>query len=95
LPLELLEDIVGQWLVEVRRDGELAGGQAVGAELVAGGWEWLDFRQRSLPPNDEQRLSRFHAPEEGKGITLDLLDADDTHGSIITQRSAGWIADIR
>jgi hypothetical protein len=85
LPLELLEDVIGEWLVEIRGHGELTRGQAVRAGFIVGGREGLDFRQGLLTPDNEKKFSRFDTPKEGKGVALDFLHADGTHGSIIAE----------
>ena len=45
-PLEILEDVVGQGLVKVGGDRELAGAQAEGAQLGGGRSHGPDFRER-------------------------------------------------
>jgi hypothetical protein len=83
LPLELLEDVVRERPVEVGRDGEAAGAQAVGARLGGGRRDRLDLRHGALTAHDKEGLPRLDTAEEGEGVALDVLHADGTHTTIV------------
>lgn len=84
-PLELLEDVVGEGLVEVSRDGELAGTQSEWARLRRRNGPRMDFRKRLPATDNEERFARLNAPQEGEKVAQNFLYADGTHGRILAE----------
>lgn len=82
-PLELPEDVVGEGLIEVGRDRELASAQAERARPGGGRRQGPDFRQRAVIPHQEERFSRLDTPEEGQEVVLDFLHGDGAHAAIV------------
>src|SRR5260370_11411898 len=79
----MLEDVIGQRLIEVRRDRELAGAQAEWARLGSGRGQGPDFRQRLFAAQHNEALARLHTPEEGERVSFDFLYADAAHAVIV------------
>ena len=56
------------------RKGEVRGWRSHGPDLC----------QRVFAADDEERFAGLDAAEEGEKVTLNVLDADGTHGVILT-----------
>jgi len=79
LPLELLQELSGQWSVEIVRDDECAGGQTKGTWFVVAVVEWPKLGDRPVASQDEEALASLDAGEQAVRIPLKFMEAPGAH----------------
>ena len=72
--------MIGERVVEVRRDDELTGAESGGTSWSMCHDERLDLSERRPIPDNEQGLSRHDTAKEALRVAGDVVDRDRVHG---------------
>ena len=76
---KILEDILGERIVEILRNDECSGSQTKGSWALATG-NRPNFRHRAIALDEDQRFAFEDSAQDSFGISLHLFDAD-VHGA--------------
>jgi hypothetical protein len=86
---EVPQEVIRQGGIEVGRDGERPGGQAERPWPAGGRAERAEFGYRPALAGNDEVLPGLNAVEEAGGVSLQVLQADGRHVTIISPRWGG------
>jgi hypothetical protein len=78
-----MEDVFGEWIVEVSGDRERTRGQAEWSGILLSLSDWSNLGDGLVSTREENRFPALDTPKQVKGVALKFLQGHGAHAGIV------------